>query len=431
MLISSILMRNIFVLIILFHVFLAKSQDTLTVVHYNLLNYGNTTSYCTTVNNNINEKDGYIKTIINYLKPDIFTVNELGKSQSVHQHLLDQVLNTGGIDYYRKADFLKIADSYLVNMLYYNSEKLRLHSHVIAQSLIRDVDVYKLYYRSDDLAAGDTAFIICVVSHLKAGSDDEALRTSMAQNTMEFLDNYDDDNNYLMMGDFNLYSHLEGAYQAYLNYENPSLRFNDPVDQYGNWHNNSYYSDYHTQSTHTSSNGCASTGGMDDRFDFILISNSIKDGTKDVHYIEDSYWAVGQDGQHYNQALNTSPTNTSVPPDVLDALYHNSDHLPVLLKLYTDKTLGIDEFKTDQFRQVSLTNPAQNRLNLNMLVTTQGDARLKIFNVYGHLLLTRNLHLHVGENQISESIETLQPGLYIVRITDQQLNNVSLKLIKN
>jgi hypothetical protein len=115
----------------------------------------------------------------------------------------------------------------------------------------------------------------------------------------------------------------------------------------------------------------------------------------------------------------------------LDALYHNSDHLPVLLKLYTDKTLGIDEFKTDQFRQVSLTNPAQNRLNLNMLVTTQGDARLKIFNVYGHPLLTRNLHLHVGENQISESIETLQPGLYIVRITDKQLNNVSLKLIKN
>jgi hypothetical protein len=424
-------MRNVFVIIILFHVFLSKSQDTLTVVHYNLLNYGNTTSYCTTVNNNINEKDGYLKTVINYLKPDIFTVNELGKSQSVHQHLLDQVLNTEGIEIYRKADFLKIADSYLVNMLNYNSEKLQLHSHVIAQSLIRDVDVYKLYYKSDDLASGDTAFIICVVSHLKAGSDDEALRASMAQNTMEFLDNYDDDNNYLMMGDFNLYSHLEGAYQTYLNYENASLRFNDPVDQYGNWHNNSYYSDYHTQSTHTSSNGCASTGGMDDRFDFILISNSIKDGTKDMHYIEDSYWAVGQDGLHFNKSLNSSPTNTSVPPDVLDALYNNSDHLPVTLSLYVDKTLGVEEFNPDLFEYVSILNPAQNQLNLKIGVGTACNTQLEVYNVYGHLLMQNDLHLHSGDNKISKSIQCFKPGIYFIRLTDEQSNTVVLKLIKN
>jgi len=424
-------MRNVFVFIILIHVLLAKSQDTLTVVQYNLLNYGNTTSYCTTVNNNINEKDGYLKTIINYLKPDIFTVNELGKSQSVHQHLLDQVLNKSGVDYYRKADFLKIADSYLVNMLYYNSEKLQLHSHVIAQSFIRDVDVYKLYYKSDDLGTGDTAFIICVVSHLKAGNNDADLRTSMAQNTMEFLDNYDDNNNYMMMGDFNLYSHLEGAYQSYLNYENPSLRFNDPIDQYGNWHNNSYYSAYHTQSTHTSSNECASTGGMDDRFDFILISNPIKDGAKSVHYIEDSYWAVGQDGQHFNKALNSSPTNTSVPPDVLDALFNNSDHLPVLLKLYVDKTLGINEFNSELFDHISLTNPAQNQLNLKVGVKAACDVQLQVYNVYGHLLMQSDLHFHAGENTISESIQWLKSGLYIVKLTDQQLNMVVLKLLKN
>ncbi len=304
-------------------------------------------------------------------------------------------------------------------------------SHVIAQSLIRDVDVYKMYYKSDDLAAGDTAFIICVVSHLKAGNDDEDLRTSMAQNTMEFLDNYDDDHNYLMMGDFNLYSHLEGAYQAYLNYENASLRFNDPVEQYGNWHNNSFYSAYHTQSTHTSSNGCASTGGMDDRFDFILISNSIKDGTKDVHYIEDSYWGVGQDGQHFNQALNASPTNTSVPSDVLDALYHNSDHLPIILKLYVDKTLGIHESIVGIFDEIVLTNPAISDLNLTVYVKTQSDANLEVFNVYGHLVMKQNVHLNAGENNISEPIVSLQPGMYIVRLTDQQSNAVSLKLIKN
>lgn len=424
-------MRSVFVIFFLIHIFFAKSQDTLTVVHYNLLNYGNTTSYCTSANNNINEKDGYLKTIINYLKPDIFTVNEIGKSQSVHLHLLDQVLNKSGVNYYEKADFLKIADSYLVNMLYYNSEKLQLHSHVIAQSFIRDVDVYKLYYKSDDLLSGDTAFIICVVSHLKAGSDDADLRTSMAQNTMEFLDSYDDNNNYLMMGDFNLYSHLEGAYQNYLNYENASLRFNDPVDQYGNWHNNGGYSDYHTQSTHNTSNGCASTGGMDDRFDFILISNNIHDGSESVHYIENSYLAVGQDGQHFNKALNSLPSNTSAPPDVLDALYNNSDHLPVMLKLFVDKTLGVDEFNSDLFDHISFTNPAQNQLNINVQIKTPCKAQLHIYNVYGHLLMQDEFHLYSGDNKISESVQWFKPGLYIIRLTDEHSNAVVLKLIKN
>ena len=412
---------------------LSYAQDTLTVLQYNLLWYGEETDWCDNTNNNINEKDAYLRTILNHTKPDIFSVNEMSNSPAVHQHLLDQVLNTDGVDYYQKANFLSVANTDIVNMLYFNTKKLGLHSHYIAQSYIRDIDVYKLYLLSDGILAGDTTFIICVVAHLKSssGAENEEKRRIMADNTMIWLDNFDENNNFMMMGDFNVYSPTEPAYQAFLNYENASLRFNDPVDQYGNWHNNSYYSAYHTQSTHTSSNGCASTGGMDDRFDFILISNSIKDGTKDVHYIENSYWAVGQDGQHFNQALNASPENTSVPSDVLDALYHNSDHLPVVLKLYTDETLGMDEFKTDLFSQISMTNPAKNQLNLTMQVKTQGDALLEVYNVYGHLLMTRNLYLHVGENHISESIVSLQSGLYIVRITDHQLNKLSLKLVKN
>jgi hypothetical protein len=409
------------------------AQDTLTVLQYNLLWYGEETDWCDNINNNINEKDGYLRTIINYTKPDIFSVNEMSNSPAIHQHMLDMVLNTDGVDYYQKAGFLSVANTDIVNMLYFNTKKLGLHSHYIAQSYIRDIDVYKLFLLSDGILAGDTTFIICVVAHLKSssGEENEEKRRVMASNTMNWLDNFDDSNNYMMMGDFNVYSPTEPSYQEFLNYENPLLRFLDPIDQTGEWHNNSNFSDVHTQSTHSSGNGCPSTGGMDDRFDFILISNSIKDGTKDIHYIEDSYWAVGQDGQHFNKALNALPTNTSVPEDVLNALYNNSDHLPVILKLYTDKTLGIDEIKTKLLNQVSLINPANDYLDLNMQVKKQGAARLEIFNMYGHLLMERNLHLHMGANHISESIVILQPGMFIVRITDQQSNAVSLKLIKN
>lgn len=425
-------MRNFFIILILFQTFLLNGQDTLNVVHYNLLNYGNITDYCHNGNNNINDKDAYLKTIINYLKPDIFTVNEISKLESIHQHLLDQVLNTNGVDYYEKANFIKVAESDLVNMLYYNKNKLALHSHMIAQSYIRDIDVYKLFYLSDDLDKGDTAFIICVVTHLKSstGSTNENKRKVMAENTMNYLNEYNDDNNYLMMGDFNLYSNTEDAYQQFLYYSNTSLRFNDPVDQYGEWHNNSYYSDYHTQSTHSTSNGCASYGGMDDRFDFILIANSIKDGTKKVQYINDTYWAVGQDGQHYNKSVNSLPTNTSVPSDVLNALAYNSDHLPVLLKLFIDKTLDVQEFYPDLFDHITMVNPANNYLDLRIGVKEQCEFKLSIYNVFGNLLLNNEIRLNKGENYISESIQWLKTGIYIIQLTDENSNTVILKLLK-
>ena len=187
-------MKKILLVILIFATHSLVAQDTLTVLQYNLLNYGNNTSYCTQSNNNINDKDEYIRTIIDYVKPDIFCVNEISKSPAIHQRLIDNTLNVAGVTYYRKADFIKVADSYLVNMLYYNSKKLQLHSHTIAQSYIRDIDVYKLYYRSDDLPDGDTAFVICVVAHLKSssGSNNEDKRLVMVNNTMNYLNDFDD-----------------------------------------------------------------------------------------------------------------------------------------------------------------------------------------------------------------------------------------------
>ena len=423
-------MRNFIIITgFILQVLLLQGQDTLRVVQYNLLNYGNYTSYCTSSNNNINTKDEYLKKIIDYLQPDIFSVNEISQSESIQQHLLDQVLNTGGVTHYRKANFLHEAYSYLANMLYYNNDKLALQAHTIAQSYVRDVDVYKLYYKSDDLAQGDTAFIICVVGHLKAGRDDQTKRKIMAQNTMDYLNDFDDNNNYLMMGDFNLYSPTEGAYQQFLYYSNTNLRFNDPVDQYGEWHNNSYYSHYHTQSTHSTSNGCASSGGMDDRFDFILISNNIKNDTKNVHYVNNSYRAVGQDGQHFNKSVNDPPTNTSVPSDVLNALAYNSDHLPVTLKLAVDKTLGISEFN-GVMEDITLVNPASSTLDLRLWAKEKSSLKIRMYNIMGELVMKDNVRINKGENRFTRSIENFKPGMYIVRMTDENSNTLTRKLLK-
>ena len=100
----------------------------------------------------------------------------------------------------------------------------------------------------------------------------------------------------------------------------------DPISTPGNWHNSSSYSLVHTQSTRSSneSDGGAS-GGMDDRFDQLLISSGFD-------YIEDSYTSFGNDGNHFNSSIN-SGNNSAVSNSMANALYNASDHLPVYMDI--------------------------------------------------------------------------------------------------
>ena len=52
-------------------------------------------------------------------------------------------------------------------------------------------------------------------------------------------------------------------------------------------------------------------GGMDDRFDFIFVSEDLISGEDGVMYLENSYLAEGQDGNHFNQSVNDG-LNSSV-----------------------------------------------------------------------------------------------------------------------
>ncbi|MBC8321029.1 MAG: T9SS type A sorting domain-containing protein [Bacteroidetes bacterium] len=408
------------------------AQDTLTVMHYNLLNYGNYTDYCTTINNNINEKDEYIRTIIDYVKPDIFTVNEISPSLAIQQRLLDNDLNINGITHYKKANFIKVAESDIVNMLYYNSHKLQLHSHMIIQSYIRDIDLYKLYYRSEDLPAGDTAFVICVVAHLKSstGVDNEDKRLFMVNNAMDYLNSYSDNNNYLFMGDFNVYSSNEPGYQLLTNYFNPTLNFYDPINTPGNWNNNYSYRFVHTQSTHASSSGCASTGGMDDRFDFILISDKIKQGSEYVEYIDGSYTAIGQDGLHFNKSINDTPTNLSAPSNVIETLYGNSDHLPVLIKLRVDKTLGIPDHLHSLFTEIIFNNPVAEDFELTIWAKTNTDVKIEIWNISGVLVFSDEKKIVRGQNRLNYNLRWLNTGIYIAVFTDGENSRIVKKVVK-
>ncbi len=140
-----------------------------------------------------------------------------------------------------------------------------------------------------------------------------------------------------MLGDFNIYRSSESAYLNLLNQSGNGYVI-DPINRPGNWHNNITFADIHTQSTCGLFSNCpngGSGGGLDDRFDMILISQAIKD-SGGICINEYSYQAFGNDGEHFNNSINDPPFNI-ITQEIANSLYNSSDHLPV----FADFNFGI------------------------------------------------------------------------------------------
>jgi hypothetical protein len=137
----------------------------------------------------------------------------------------------------------------------------------------------------------------------------------------------------LFCGDYNVYTGSEACFQYALSSVGSNIgRMKDPINQVGPWHDNPAYIPIFTQSPRTASFGGGSTGGMDDRFDFILESYNLDDG-QGLDLLESTYKAYGNDGQHWNVAINAPPTNSAIGQLLADSLMNASDHLPVVADL--------------------------------------------------------------------------------------------------
>ena len=409
-------MRIFILLLFILQLSHLNGQDTLRVMHYNLLYYGESTGFCNFTNNNPDLKDAWLRTIIGYVRPDILTVNEMSEKSTYQQRVLSEVMNQTGYALFEMAACPNTAGSKIVNQLYYNSEKLALHSQVVAQNEVRDIDVYSLYYLNEGLLEGDTIFVSCIVAHLKAGtsSSDKLERKIMTENTLDYLEANGKSGNYLFMGDFNVYDSGEDAFQLMIYNDDPVFRFYDPVDAIGDWHTNSSYRDVHTQSTHTGSGGCHAGGGMDDRFDFILMNKAMHDQTDKIYYLESSYWALGQDGQRLDESL-IDPPNTCLPAYVLDALYGMSDHLPVIMDIVVDEALGVDEAIAASRLNVVYNNPVKDLLKLRFSNTVAGSADIMLLSTSGGIVYKEQFSLS-RNGIVSIPLDRYPAGMYILRI---------------
>lgn len=421
----------LFVLLFLlgFSISAIAQNDTLKVMQYNLLNYGNNTGYCTTTNNNINDKNGYIRTILTAYYPDILTVCEIGRGSNLPNDFLNNVLNINGLNYWMTSAGSNTGNSSsLINCIFYNSTKLTLTGHHTAQTYTRDVDVYDFTFKNDD---SGKIQLTCVIAHLKAGtgSDNESKRKMMAENTMRYLEANYRERNVLIMGDFNLYTSSEPAYQALTNQSTyPNSFFIDPLYPYGvgAWNSNYNYKDYHTQSTHKDNDSnCHSSGGMDDRFDFILMSENIYGGRDGIRYIGGSYNALGNDGNRYNKSINY-PVNQAVSQAVADALYNNSDHIPVTMELVAYLNEDVNEMNTNELSFDIFPNPASKEINIRFYQENLNRANILLINTLGQTVYSKDVFVNDCLSEHVINVENLPKGFYFLKITNADgLTNTS------
>lgn len=399
-----------FILILLFSSFLGKfvcaQNDTITLVSYNLLNFPDGRNDCGAGNINPINRTDTLRRVLGYLKPDIFVACEI-QTNAGADSILTRSLNVFGSTQYAIAPFQYSSGGggELNNAMFYNTDKLVFLRQNAIPTVSRDINHYTLYAKDPNLSSHrDTIFIEVYMSHLKAGSAtaDQATRAQQTQVFRNYVDSKPLMRNHIICGDMNVYRSSEACYQNLTT--GGTLPFIDPIFSPGNWNNNSSFAQIHTQSTRTSGGiACGSTGGLDDRFDQILVTSNVLSGTDRLNYVTNSYKAVGNDGLHYNSNLLSPAANAQYPDSVVTALYYMSDHLPVTIKM-------IPELPTSNGLALTYTNNGP-------LCAGDANGTATVTPLLGNPPYTYLWDINTG-NQTSATATNLLPGSYCVNVTD-------------
>lgn len=386
------------------------AQTSIKLMSYNTLNFPNGI---------IPNRQDSLKQIIDYVQPDLLLLQEVRNALGLNQ-IVTQSFSGLGNNYAASTFIFNQSSSFELNQLQqaivYNTDIFGLAGEYWRTTALRDINVYKLYLKDQEaLSGGDTTFVYTFVTHLKAGqgSDNEQQRLAMIEVFVDELANIPLNSYVLFGGDFNLYRSTEPAYQLMLSTQN-AITMEDPIDAPGNWTSSNYpFREVHTQSTReVTIFGDGAGSGMDDRFDFVLVSSNLKSSSSSLRYKTGSYKALGNNGTCYNQSITNCSVNNEVPLSILQSLYFFSDHLPVVLELETDLTLAMTEEHSPKPNDILL------QYGNELLVSPElamAQVVLTIFDLNGRMRESRLIT--PGERY---SLTGLNRGIYIATVSNSQ-----------
>lgn len=381
---------------------------------YNLLNYPNSS---------VDPRADTLKRIIDFYKPDLFLMQELRAEWGVGA-LLQTAFNTQITDAYASGTWapMQSAPSNVFKLqqnVIYNEDKLTLLREWLLTTTIRDLNFFKFMVNDPNLEFhNDTTFIYAVSAHLKAGntSQDRFLRQEMTQVMVAGMEDFEPYAGVLVGGDFNLYSSTEQAYQTLLNPLNP-VQLKDPLSAPGEWSNNPAFAWLHTQSTRTTSLGDGATGGVDDRFDFILASANMFDADARIRYVSSSYEALGNNGTCFDQRI-IDCVGGNTPQSIRWALWQMSDHLPVKMEVdaFLPQFVGID-----QQTQHSLTITGENCVSQSLRLTTNAHLPPTPYTITDSFGKVLQRGITQGGELLHIEVAALPQGIHLLHLENTSL----------
>ena len=361
------------------------SQDTVSVVTYNLLRFNSST-----------DRNLEFKNIMEKIKPDVLITQEMIGQESVNNFLNNILKNIN--DKYKAADFIDDESTDIDQGLFYNSKKFNFISTSQIDGYPRPIYIFTLKH----LETGEQ-FVIYNL-HLKAskGSENELARSDQVKELKNYISETNS-NFYVVAGDFNIYSTSESAYKDLFSItESGKGNLHDLINVVGTY-NDPSNANIHTQSIRTSQFGGGSHGGLDDRFDFILFSDSLMYGDR-IFVVDTTYKSFGNDGMHYNSALNVVP-NQEVSINLANSLHDASDHLPVFVKVIFSKekiyreVLNVESYSlTDKL--LFYPNPSSNKLYIQS--EEYKINKLEIYSLNGTKVLDKNINSNTSNIDVSK-----------------------------
>lgn len=400
--------KNILTLALMIISLCTQAQGTIKTMFYNLLEFPSAQP---------NNREQILMEIIDEYEPDLFMVCELENEYGADL-ILNTSLNDEGANYVRVPfEPSQSGDPDHQQLLFFRKGMFSLEAVEVIPTQVRDINHYTLKLSTADQQS-DPVVVEVFVTHLKSsqGSGNQTLRLEMVNQFTDRLATLDPNAFVIFSGDFNFYTASEPGYQKLLDPANAIVMV-DPIDRAGSWHNNDGFQDIHSQSTRISSGpfGAGAGGGLDDRFDFITISENMRSNPK-LKYVESTYKSFGNNGNCYDQSINNPDCSGNFSQTLRDHLYNMSDHLPIVMDLETNKeiVLGTDTFLLETPIVIENTLVSET-LHIRMGSNFSKNSTFEIYNTLGQKLVefsTRtSRHLSIDVSQLTQGVYYLKTDL--------------------
>lgn len=381
---------------------LSFSQTEIKTMFYNLLNFSSAPPENRLV---------ILNSILSTYEPDLFMVCEVESQQDAKDILTDSFRYTTA-DIVQSPFLFNTSGASLIHQLvYYDSNKFTLKYTEQIKTKVRSINHY-----SFELKTNSNIKFEVFVAHFKAsrGTENEVERSFEAQQFINYIQNFPEGTNILLAGDFNMYSASETAFQTLLN-GTSDIAMVDPINEIGDWNNNSSFAGIHTQSTRESNSDFSNFGaggGLDDRFDMLLISEILTSEANSISYIKDTYKAWGNNSNCFNNSINDLDCDGEFDQELRNLLYQMSDHLPVVMEFsIKEDFLSVSDFSSEASVSISNRHGIYNYVDIKFSPNLLSK-KAWIYNTLGQEILK----FDVSSPHMSLDLSTIPNGLYLLKV---------------